>query len=86
MTQKLRILLVFLLLSTFALSGLAFQVASPFFQIDDTPTPVTEFIQPEDGEPPLDVSEAANSDGIAFLGILIFTIIIIPIWVLRKEW
>ena len=85
MTQKLRIPLIFLLLSVLALGGLAFQVAAPFFQID-TPTPEGEVIQAEDGEALLEQSQAANSDGIAFLGILIFVIILVPLLVLRKDW
>jgi hypothetical protein len=85
MTQKLRIPLIFLLLSVLALGGLAFQVAAPFFQID-TPTPEGEVIQAEDSEALLEQSQAANSDGITFLGIVIFVIILVPLLVLRKEW
>ncbi|PKN94386.1 MAG: hypothetical protein CVU44_04695 [Chloroflexi bacterium HGW-Chloroflexi-6] len=87
MTQKLRIPLIFLLLSVLALGGLAFQVAAPFFQIA-TPTPEGQVIQAEeeDSEALLEQSQAANSDGIAFLGILIFVIILVPLLVLRKDW
>jgi hypothetical protein len=84
MTQKLRIPLVFLLLSVLVLSSLAFQVASPFFQID-TPTPAPDTDSGEADQPLLE-SDAGSSDGITLLGILIFLIILAPIWALRKVW
>ena len=85
MTQKLRILLIFLLLPALALSLLAFQLAPPFFQID-TPGPEVDTVQPENLEPIQEESQAANSDGIVFLGIFIFAIILLPMLILRKEW
>lgn len=83
MTQKVRILILLFLVSALVLSGFGFQAAAPFFQID-TPTPEVEVIQTEESEPSLE-AQAGNSDGIALLGIVIFVVIVIPVWLRRKD-
>jgi hypothetical protein len=81
MTQKLRIPLILLLLSILALGGLGFQVAAPLFQTD-APEPGDDM---EELDPYL-TSEAGGSDGIVLLGFLIFLILLVPLFMLRKEW
>jgi hypothetical protein len=82
MTQKLRIPLILLLLSALALGGLGFQAAAPLLQTD-SPEPGNDVEEPID---PYLTSEAGGSDGITLLGFLIFLIILIPLFILRKEW
>jgi hypothetical protein len=85
MTKKLQLSLIFLLLSMLALSGLAFQAAIPFFQID-TPTPESGVAPDAEEDTASLVAQAANSNGLTFMGILIFLIIFVPLWILRKDW
>jgi hypothetical protein len=82
MAQKLRIPLILLLLSVLVLGGLGFQVAAPGFQTD-APEPGDDLEEPID---PYLTSEAGGSDGIVLLGFLIFLIILVPLFMLRKEW
>ena len=63
---------------------MAFQAAAPFFQID-TPTPEPD-LAADDEDMASTIAQAAKSDGITFLGILIFLIILVPLLMLRKSW
>ncbi|MDX9991115.1 MAG: hypothetical protein RBS68_03600 [Anaerolineales bacterium] len=84
MTKKLQLSLIFLLLSILALSGLAFQAVLPFFQIDP-PTPESGVAAETEEDTASLISQAANSDGITVMGILIFLIIFVPLWQSRKD-
>ncbi len=84
MTRKLQITFILLLLTALAISGMAFQAAAPFFQID-TPTPEPDLVT-DDEDMASTIAQAAKSDGITFLGILIFLIILAPLLMLRKNW
>ncbi|MFO7586397.1 MAG: hypothetical protein R6W69_16845 [Anaerolineales bacterium] len=84
MTRKLRIPLIFLLLSVLALGGLGFQVAAPFFQADGpTPEPGE---RPDADEIAELIAQSGSTNGIMFLGLVIFLLSIVPMFLLRKDW
>jgi hypothetical protein len=84
MAKKLRIPLILLILSVLALGGLGFQMAAPLFQADG-PTP-----EPG-GRPDADeiaelIAQSGSTNGIMFLGFVIFLLAIVPMFLLRKDW
>jgi hypothetical protein len=77
MTQKLRIPLILLLLSVLALGGLGFQADGP------TPEPGE---RPDADEIAELIAQSGGTDGIMFLGFVIFLLAVVPMVLLRKDW
>jgi len=84
MARKLRILLILLLLSALALGGLGFQVSAPFLQGDEPPPAPEE--RPDADEIAELIAQSGSTDGIMFLGFIIFLLSIAPILLLKKNW
>jgi hypothetical protein len=84
MTKKLQITLILLLVSALALGGLGFQAAAPFFQTDGpTPEPGE---RPDADEIAELIAQSGSTDGIMFLGFMIFLLSVVPMLLLRKDW
>ena len=82
MKRKLQITLVVLLISLLTLSGLAFQMAAPLRDADEPPPP-TE--RPDAEEIAALIAQSGGTDGIMLMGILIFLISVVPMFLLRKD-
>jgi hypothetical protein len=72
MIRKIRYFVVLILLSLLAFLSLASRPAAPYRQIVETPGPKVRAMLALQ-------AQAGNSDGIVFLGILIFTFIAVPL-------
>jgi amino acid transporter len=72
MTKKIRYFGLILAASALAFSSFAFSNAAPLFQVTDTPGPKVRAALALE-------AQAGNTDGVVFLGILIFVFIAVPL-------
>jgi hypothetical protein len=83
MKRKLQIALILLLISLLTLSGLAFQMTAPLLEVDEPPPPGE---RPDADEIAALIAQSGGTDGIMLLGILIFLISVVPMFLLKKDW